>query len=67
LADIDFSMKALFLEAAGNPFLEETSDRLYGSHAPHGNPASRWMKSNAAPTRSMGARRALNLRVIGER
>lgn len=29
LADIDFSIKALFLEAAGNPFLKETSDRLY--------------------------------------
>jgi DNA-binding GntR family transcriptional regulator len=29
LAEIDFSVKALFLEAAGNPFLMETSDRLY--------------------------------------
>ena len=29
LADIDFSIKAVFLEAAGNPFLKETSDRLY--------------------------------------
>lgn len=29
LASIDFSIKALFLEAAGNPFLTEMSDRLY--------------------------------------
>lgn len=28
MADLDFSIKALFLEAAGNPFLKETSDRL---------------------------------------
>jgi len=29
LAAIDFAIKALFLEAAGNPYLTETSDRLY--------------------------------------
>lgn len=29
LAGIDFSIKALFLDAAGNPFLTEISDRLY--------------------------------------
>lgn len=29
LAAIDISMKALFHEAAGNPYLKETSDRLY--------------------------------------
>lgn len=29
LAGIDFSIKALFHEAAGNPFLTEMSDRLY--------------------------------------
>jgi DNA-binding GntR family transcriptional regulator len=29
LAAIDFSSKALFLDAAGNPYLKEMSDRLY--------------------------------------
>ncbi|MBC2711444.1 MAG: GntR family transcriptional regulator [Desulfosarcina sp.] len=29
LAAIDFSIKALFLDAAGNPYLKEMSDRLY--------------------------------------
>jgi DNA-binding GntR family transcriptional regulator len=29
LAAIDFTIKALFLDAAGNPYLKEMSDRLY--------------------------------------